>query len=349
MAKTNEFNKALKDYFDADCGAYTSITAEEINKQTFNVKATIRNLLISKVGRENIPAQGAKSSTMSFMLSEDLAKRFDSPKEISCKFSKPNKNEMTIYFSSETFIPKSSLSEGDYWCIYFKEGSEQPWFGYLNESVMDYIQQFFTGEIEIEPDEVDVLTKNSSKVIKTITYSYEVENLTIENIEPPYSEKLLSKPKIKKRDIPFTVSATNADILMKNKKIKGNRGEEIVIRIEKEKLESVGRADLAKKVNWRAKLEDGLGYDIESWETDENGENERQIFIEVKSTSRGFLEPFFISSNEVEVSKIKGDDYFIYRVYNLKPTGENVGYYRIVGNVESNFNLVPQTYVAFLK
>ncbi|MEG0835392.1 MAG: DUF3883 domain-containing protein [Anaerovoracaceae bacterium] len=349
IAQTGKFNQALKDYFDAECGAYTAITDEEIRKQTFNVKAVIRDLLIEKVGRSNIPAHGSNASTMGFMLSDDLSKRFASPRNISCKFSKPGKDEMTIYFSSESFIQKSSLSLGDYWCIYFKDGSSQPWFGYINLFVMDYIQQSHIGDIDIEPDEVNILAKDSTKTIKSLTYTIRVDDLTIANTEPPSLENFLSKPRAMRAGTTFTTSTVNMRRIMENKKIKGNRGEEIVVRIEKEKLNACGRRDLADKVEWRSRMIDGLGYDIESWETDKDGKNEKQIFIEVKSTSAGELEPFFISTNEVSVSKTKGDDYYIYRVYNLKPNSKTVGYFRISGNVENNFELIPQTYIAFAK
>lgn len=349
IAATGEFNKALKDYFGAECGAYTAITAEEIRKQTFNVKAVIRDLLIEKVGRANIPAQGSPLSTMHFMLSEDLSKKFTSPRDIVCKFSKPDRDEMTIYFSTESFIQKSSLSAGDYWGIYFKAGSAQPWFTYLNSFVMDYVQQAFTGEIEIEPDEIHILMKDSTQLIKPLTYTIKVDDLTVENIASPSFEDFLSKPAAKKIGTTLTVNTINMKRIMENKKIKGNRGEEIVVRVEKEKLNSCGRSDLAGTVEWRSHIIDGLGYDIESWETDESGKNERRIFIEVKSTSAGAIEPFFISANEVSISQIKGDDYYIYRVYNIKPDSDKVGYYRIAGNVENNFELVPQTYMAFMK
>lgn len=349
IASTGKFDNALKNFFGAECGAYTAITAEEIRKQTFSVKAVIRDLMINKVGKASIPAQGAPSSTMRFMLSEDLAKKFVSPRDITCKFSKPDKDEMTIYFSSGSFIQKSSLSPGDYWCIYFKAGSNQPWFGYLNSFVMQYIHQVFAGEIEIEPDEVDVLTKDSTKTVKELKYTVVVDRLTIENTEPPSFDSFLSRPAAKASSTILTVNTANMKRIVENKKVKGNRGEEIVIRIEKDKLIAAGRPDLADGVEWKAKIVDGLGYDIESWETDNDGKNEQKIFIEVKSTSAGELEPFFISANEVRVSKEKGDAYYIYRVYGLKPSGSTVGYYRICGDVERNFELAPQTFIAFVK
>lgn len=51
--------------------------------------------------------------------------------------------------------------------------------------------------------------------------------------------------------------------ILDNKKIKGTRGEEIIIKAEEDKLLQLNRADLAEKIQWKSKDVDGLGYDIE--------------------------------------------------------------------------------------
>lgn len=346
MKATGAFNQALKEHFGAECGAYTAITAEEIRKQTFNVKAVIRELLISKIGKSGIPSHGASSSTMTFMLAPDLAKKFGSSKDISCKFSKPNSDEMTIYFAGQSFIRKSSLTPGDYWCIFFKAGDSRPWFGFLNASVMNLIQQSFSGEVTIEPDEC---LEGMTKEIEALTYNYCVEDLKIIATDAPSYAELLSEPSSNDRIVSRVVLSKDLKRILDNKKIKGMRGEEIVVKVEKEKLLSLGRLDLAARVSWKSKDVDGLGYDIESYETDQDGKNERKIFIEVKSTSGNEFTPFFVSSNEIDVSKEKGNDYFIYRVYNLMPDSDIVNYYRVFGNIDDKFKLIPQSYMAVTK
>ena len=346
MQPTGEFNQVLKEYFGAECGAYTAITSEEINKQTFNVKAVIRNMLIRKIGRANIPAHGVVPSTMRFMLSEDLSLKFGEYRDIPCKFSKPDKDEMSIYFSNQEFIQKSNLAPNDYWCIYFKAGDKRPWFGFLEYSVMNFIQQNFVGEVSVEEDEIE---QDEKKEIVALTYKYEVDSLKITMTEIPSFTKLLSKPSKKVKAVNLTVSAKNMNRILDNKKIKGTRGEEIIMKAEREKLLKLKRPDLAERVQWKSREVDGLGYDIESYETDDDGKNERIIFIEVKSTSEDKLSPFFVSQNEINVSKEKGDNYYIYRVYDLKPNNKCIGFYRICGDIEQNFDLTPQVYMAKVK
>ena len=87
----------------------------------------------------------------------------------------------------------------------------------------------------------------------------------------------------------------------KNRKKKGNRGEEIAVEIEKQRLKKLGRPDLLDKIVNVAKFKDGLGYDLISTDKDESGK-EIEIYIEVKASSLGKDTPFFVSPNEVETS-----------------------------------------------
>jgi len=97
----------------------------------------------------------------------------------------------------------------------------------------------------------------------------------------------------------------------KNKRI-GDRGEQIVLKAERDFLESNGKPELANKIEQTSKYNDSAGYDIVSYDLDGN-----KKFIEVKSTIRptGFSN-IFISSNELEVAEIK-ENYYFYIVYNV--------------------------------
>ncbi len=98
---------------------------------------------------------------------------------------------------------------------------------------------------------------------------------------------------------------------LENKKL-GDLGEQWVIKFEQTKLENAGFHDLAKKVEHSSVLKgDGLGYDIKSYDLNQN-----QIFIEVKTTRGDKYSTFYISRNELERSKHEKDNYYLYRVYN---------------------------------
>lgn len=84
----------------------------------------------------------------------------------------------------------------------------------------------------------------------------------------------------------------------KSSKHIGDRGERIVFALEKRRLIAAGKSKLAEDVDHVADREDGLGFDILSF--DEDG-TERPI--EVKATTAPNLQNgFFISANELEKS-----------------------------------------------
>ena len=119
----------------------------------------------------------------------------------------------------------------------------------------------------------------------------------------------------------------------------GRAGEEWVRDQEERRLREAGRGDLATKVEWTSEEKgDGAGYDIRSFEADGT-----EIYIEVKTTSRGKSAPFVISRNEVSASRHFGDAYRIYRVFDFKRAPRH---YVLSGAVEENCDLRPTAYEA---
>ncbi|TOA10961.1 DUF3427 domain-containing protein [Vibrio parahaemolyticus] len=121
----------------------------------------------------------------------------------------------------------------------------------------------------------------------------------------------------------------------------GLAGEKLVIQHEMQKLIDLGRSDLAYKVEHVAKENDYAGYDVLSF--DEHG-NEK--YIEVKTTKQSKGTAFFISRNEVEVSVEKGDQYWLYRVYNLDDSTGMANFYSLQGAVDQKFELKPENFKA---
>ena len=80
----------------------------------------------------------------------------------------------------------------------------------------------------------------------------------------------------------------------------GERGEEFALQFERNRLTFMNRDDLAREVEWTSKERgDGAGYDIRSFDP----ENDKELFIEVKTSNCGKYQPFYISENEVAFSK----------------------------------------------
>lgn len=125
----------------------------------------------------------------------------------------------------------------------------------------------------------------------------------------------------------------------KNRKL-GLQGELLALKHEKNKLNEMGRKDLAKKVRHISVIEgDGAGYDIESY--NEKGEIK---YIEVKTTKGNASIAFFMSSNEMEFSRQHSESYFLYRVYDYDESKDNGKMYVIKGNIESECELTPTQY-----
>lgn len=130
-----------------------------------------------------------------------------------------------------------------------------------------------------------------------------------------------------------------------NRKL-GFLGEQFVLEKEKEELIKEGANTLAKKVEQVSLKDDGLGYDIKSF--DKCG---KEKLIEVKTTKEPSKTPFFISANEW--SNRDKDNFFVYRVSNFQidNNGKKDGTItKYKGkDLENILNLTPFTFRATFK
>jgi hypothetical protein len=96
-----------------------------------------------------------------------------------------------------------------------------------------------------------------------------------------------------------------------NKKL-GDRGEKIVMDLEKSRLSKAGRNDLVNKIDRVSLKSDALGYDIISF--DEDG---TERYIEVKATRSSVgVANFFFTANELQAAQ-ENKNYYIYMVYEV--------------------------------
>ncbi len=118
----------------------------------------------------------------------------------------------------------------------------------------------------------------------------------------------------------------------------GDQGEEFVLEFEIDRLIetlAIDRTNATQNVQHLSRLQgDGLGYDIASINDDGSPR-----YIEVKTTSGGFNQPFYMSKNERHFFEEYGDSAFIYRVYNFNRETRR-GDVRIITQTELflNFN-----------
>lgn len=124
------------------------------------------------------------------------------------------------------------------------------------------------------------------------------------NILPPSQNALTSKQKAKGK-------ADYEKESRINKKL-GDRGEKIVLDLEKSRLINAGRKDLAKKIERVSLKTDSLGYDIRSFEKDGTVR-----YIEVKATrTKVGNANFFLTANELKTAQ-EIDNYYVYMVYGV--------------------------------
>ena len=117
-----------------------------------------------------------------------------------------------------------------------------------------------------------------------------------------------------KRKIKGNSNRGNPDYEKEARKLKklGDRGEKIVMDIEKQRLNEAGKQNLANKIERVSLKSDSLGYDILSFNTDGS-----KRYIEVKATrSKVGTANFFITANEMKIAQ-EFDNYFIYMVYDV--------------------------------
>jgi hypothetical protein len=124
----------------------------------------------------------------------------------------------------------------------------------------------------------------------------------------------------------------------------GLRGEQLALEMERKRLLDLN-LNPNDYIKWRSVESDSYGYDIES--VDYKGNELVKIYIEVKSTKDVKDTSFFVSKNEVEVSKTKKDQYRIFRIFDLTSIAPK--YYIADGEIEDNFYLDPITYSATYK
>jgi hypothetical protein len=162
-----------------------------------------------------------------------------------------------------------------------------------------------------------------------------VFDITLEKTHIPLSIK---KPKNKNSKL------TNKDFLeieINNKHL-GLLGEKFILQHEINYLKSIGKYDLAQNVEHvSVEKGDGLGYDIISYDKDEN-----QIMIEVKTTRGNISRPFFISRHELNKSSEIGSNYFLYRLFDFDNRRHSGKYYVIKGDLNHHLKLTPINFIA---
>ncbi len=141
-----------------------------------------------------------------------------------------------------------------------------------------------------------------------------------------------------------TITPDWAEREQRNREL-GLAGEHLVLQFERDQLFKAGKRELSELVEHVAQVNSAAGYDIKSFDPETGG----QRYIEVKTTTASMHTPFFISRNEVGVSRDFGDAYWIYRVFDYDAKEGRASFYRRCGAVEDVFGLCATSYSAVAK
>jgi hypothetical protein len=119
----------------------------------------------------------------------------------------------------------------------------------------------------------------------------------------------------------------------------GRAGEEFVVNYERARLIHAGKDKLADRVEHVALTRgDGLGFDVRSFEA-----NGGDRLIEVKTTTYGKYIPFFVSRNELQVSRDEADAYQLYRLFHFR---RDPRLFNLPGALDQSCDLDPAVYTA---
>jgi Domain of unknown function (DUF3883) len=119
----------------------------------------------------------------------------------------------------------------------------------------------------------------------------------------------------------------------------GLAGEQFVVNFEKARLLREGADRFVDRVEHvSVTCGDGLGYDVRSF-----GRDGSELLIEVKTTGYGKLTPFFVSPNELGVSRDRSPQWQLYRLFDFRT---NPRFFSIAGALDVACSLEPSQYLA---
>jgi hypothetical protein len=121
----------------------------------------------------------------------------------------------------------------------------------------------------------------------------------------------------------------------------GRAGEAFVVEVERNRLITIDREDLAGRIRWVAAEDgDGAGFDILSFDLDG-----KERLIEVKTTNGAARTPFFISRNECEMAGERPMDWCLYRVHLF---ARDPRIFTVTPPLTQSLRLTPETWRAYL-
>jgi len=226
-------------------------------------------------------------------------------------------------------IAKTDMPEGyELGNIYSKYYSKDDLMKIKEESLLndlDHIKMVFA---ELRT----MLTEEYSIINHRIISNNSIEDLEIEISEKNFDITMVNDRVGEEVPIPSnsglnktlkpgaSIRKKDYELELKRNTKQGELTEKIAFNIEKSRLMNHPiLKDYVGKIRHTSVVDgDGAGYDIQSFYYDEEANEICDYYIEVKSTNGGINTPFFMSDNELEVAREKGNSYSIFRLFKNK-------------------------------
>lgn len=242
-----------------------------------------------------------------------------------------------LYFyttlDNETLLEKTARDKIDYYIDYGNSLTQRlPTNGKLDKSLV---------EIDGNRSVGDIVTMKSSRN----DVNAHVEGLSVKLVDKEDIGKSQEKTSARKNLGSYLHKTNTIDYVKQyesNVEL-GLKGELIVLQWEKNRLKKEGLGFLSTRVRHVSQeLGDSAGYDVLSYDVDE-----REIFIEVKTTKNNESARFYLTPNEVEKMR-SSQSYYIYRL--VINNDENAELHIISSNeFNERYDLVPSQFIAKIK
>jgi len=214
------------------------------------------------------------------------------------------------YFLVELDIDSAEILKND--SIYKRE--ELMKFKEEDPVMVNWSLDTFSDFLYMEYPGNPVLKRKSNDQVPKELNEYKMPNFPVHSSPKfvDYSILEIGNFEVKENNSQFDTKI-NYEIEARRLQKLGDRGEKIVMDLERERLIGAGREDLSEKIVRKSLESDRYGYDILSYEGDGS-----ERYIEVKSTSsKPKYTTFFLTQNELETSK-KLKNYHVYLVYEVE-------------------------------
>jgi hypothetical protein len=176
-----------------------------------------------------------------------------------------------------------------------------------------------------------------TRVAQTAPAAPIIADILAAKIDPPgpqpRSDRVYERPPLNRR------RRTDFVLMEARNSALGLAGEEFVVEYERTRLISERRERLAAAIEHTSVSSgDGAGFDVLSFDADG-----KERLIEVKTTKSSRHTPFFVSSNELRVSKDRATMYHVYRVFSFEVAPR---LFMKTGPIDQSFRLTPDQYIA---